>query len=165
VALPSADAIALEARPRGVAIVFGVQVALALVALLIGAILVYIPTSMPTAELANELQSQAGGSSLSAYKPAELATAVEVLGSLVAALGFIALVAAFGVVRGKGWGRRLELVLATIGFLLSFLGAVSAAAVEPAAALVYVIGLVGSTVLLWYFTRPGVRAFYGQPPS
>jgi len=72
------------------------------------------------------------------------------IAGVLAILGILYLVTAYGLWTGKGWARMLAiilLILDIIGGLLTL----------PAG----IIGLIIAGVLLWYFFTPSVKAFFG----
>jgi hypothetical protein len=73
------------------------------------------------------------------------------IAGVLAILGILYLVTAYGLWTGKGWARMLLiilLILDIIGGLLTL----------PAG----IVGLIIAGVLLWYFFTPSVKAFFGQ---
>jgi len=69
-------------------------------------------------------------------------------------LGILTFVCAYGLWTGKGWAWYLSvilLVLGLIGSLLSLPGGI--------------VGLIIGGLLLWYFFRPYVKAFFGLGPA
>jgi len=73
------------------------------------------------------------------------------IAGVLAILGILYLVTAYGLWTGKGWARMLAiilLILDIIGGLLTL----------PAG----IVGLIIAGVLLWYFFTPSVKAFFGQ---
>lgn len=72
------------------------------------------------------------------------------IAGVLAIIGILYLVTAYGLWTGRGWARILAiilLILDIIGGLLTL----------PAG----IIGLIIAAVLLWYFFTPSVRAFFG----
>jgi len=72
------------------------------------------------------------------------------IAGVLAIVGILYLVTAYGLWTGKGWARMLAiilLILDIIGGLLTL----------PAG----IIGLIIAGVLLWYFFTPSVKAFFG----
>jgi hypothetical protein len=89
------------------------------------------------------------------------ATVLPGIGSLLAAIalgiagvlaivGILYLVTAYGLWTGKGWARMLAIVL----LILDIIGGILTL---PAG----IVGLIIAGVLLWYFFTPSVKAFFG----
>lgn len=89
----------------------------------------------------------------------DLITAIALgIAAVFAIFGILAFVCAYGLWNGKGWAWYLSvilLVLALIGSLLSL-------AANPASG---IIGLIIEGLILWYFFRPYVKAFFGLGPA
>ena len=72
------------------------------------------------------------------------------IAGVLAILGIVYLVTAYGLWTGKGWARMLAIVL----LILDIIGGILTL---PAG----IIGLIIAGVLLWYFFTPSVKAFFG----
>lgn len=131
-------------RPVGVTIV-GVVLFMASVAMAFGALVVF-----------------AGSQWLAGYVPvAEARSVFTVFGPVVAmgmllAAGLVAF-AGYGALDGRSWAWALVLVL--LG--LNALGALAQLAEGDVGG---VLGLLVSGLVIWYFFRPEVRAWFGQAP-
>jgi len=82
--------------------------------------------------------------------------------AILAIFGILALVSAYGLWNGKGWAWYLSIILLVIGLLFSLLSI-------PGNPVFGIICLVIEGLILWYFFRPYVKAFFGlgaapQPP-
>ncbi len=73
---------------------------------------------------------------------------------VLAIVGILYLVTAYGLWTGKGWARMLAIVL----LILDIIGGI---ATLPAGIITIIIG----GVLLWYFFTPAVKAFFGSAPQ
>ncbi len=75
-------------------------------------------------------------------------------------LGLFALVVGYGLWTGKSWGWSTALILSVIGIIetvvsIPFLGA---------SAYSHLIGIVLDVVIIYYLTRPHVKAFFAKGP-
>lgn len=89
----------------------------------------------------------------------ELITAIALaIAAVFAIFGILSFICAYGLWNGKGWAWYLSvilLVLGLIGSLLSLAG-------NPVGG---IIGLIIGGLILWYFFRPYVKAFFGLGPA
>jgi len=76
------------------------------------------------------------------------------IGIVFVILGLIAFLIAYGLWTGKGWAWTLCLILSIIGIILSILSLPGG-----------VIGLIIDILILYYLTRPHVKAFFGKGPA
>lgn len=89
----------------------------------------------------------------------DLITAIALgLAAVFAIFGILAFVSAYGLWTGKGWAWYLSVILLVIGLLLSLLSI-------PGNPLGGIIGLVVGGLILWYFFKPYVKAFFGLGPA
>jgi|YelNatPaOPRAMG01_1025707.scaffolds.fasta_scaffold94794_2 MFS family permease len=75
------------------------------------------------------------------------------IGVVMVILGLISLFIAYGLWTGKGWAWTLCLVFSIIGLILSILSLPSG-----------IISLIINILILYYLTRPHVKAFFGKGP-
>mgnify|MGYP001060485344 CR=1 FL=1 len=76
------------------------------------------------------------------------------IGIVMVILGLIAFFIAYGLWTGKGWAWTLCLIFSIIGLIISILSL-------PAG----IISLIIDILILYYLTRPHVKAFFGKGPS
>jgi len=89
----------------------------------------------------------------------ELITAIALaIAAVFAIFGILSLISAYGLWTGKGWAWYLSVILLVIALILNLLSIPG----SPAGG---IIGLIISGLILWYFFRPYVRAFFGQGPA
>jgi len=89
----------------------------------------------------------------------DLITAIMLaIAAVFAILGILSLVSAYGLWTGRGWAWYLSVILLVISIILWLLSIPG----SPAGG---IIGLIISGLILWYFFRPYVRAFFGQGPA
>lgn len=67
----------------------------------------------------------------------------------------------YGLWNGRPWARMLELVLAWIGLVGSVLGAFTSMGM-PTILVGRIVGIGIYAFLIWYWTRPGVKAYFLQ---
>jgi len=75
------------------------------------------------------------------------------IGVVMVILGLISLFIAYGLWTDKGWAWTLCLVFSIIGLILSILSIPSG-----------IISLIINILILYYLTRPHVKAFFGKGP-
>lgn len=78
-------------------------------------------------------------------------------GAILLALGLVSILISYGLWKGKNWARVLLMILAGIGVLL---GLTSLARGSGGS----VLGLAINGLLIYYFTRLHVRAFFSRQP-
>jgi len=84
-----------------------------------------------------------------------LITAVALgIAAFFAILGILAFVSAYGLWTGRGWAWYLSVILLIIELILSLLSLPGG-----------IVGLVIGGLILWYFFRPYVKAFFGLGPA
>jgi len=76
------------------------------------------------------------------------------IAAVLVILGIMALVSAYGLWNGKGWAWYLSVILLVLWLILSLLSLPGG-----------IIGLIIAGLLLWYFFRPYVKAFFGLGPA
>lgn len=72
-----------------------------------------------------------------------------VLGSLLIILGLISFLIAWGLWTGRGWAWTLGFVLAIIGLIMALLG-------------FNIVSILINLIVIYYLTRPHVKAFFGK---
>jgi uncharacterized membrane protein (DUF2068 family) len=85
--------------------------------------------------------------------PMFLAALADLMGAVFLIFGIIAFVLAYGLFTGKGWAWLWSLVLAVIGVIL----AIFEARVVP-----IIVPLIINLIIIYYLTRPHVKAFFGR---
>jgi lysylphosphatidylglycerol synthetase-like protein (DUF2156 family) len=75
------------------------------------------------------------------------------IGIVVVILGVLALIIAWGLWTGQGWAWTLALILAIVSLIFSILSLPGG-----------IIGLLIDILILYYLTRPHVKAFFGKGP-
>jgi len=133
-------------RPFGVtilAILIGIEALMAFgSAALVGTIFAWIETMIP---------------STNGYAPTGFFTGIAIIVAAVAAIiGLIYLLIAWGLWTGQGWAWTVTLIFT----ILSLIGSIIALI-----ALVGIVPLVIDIIILYYLTRPHVKAFFGKGPA
>ncbi len=67
-------------------------------------------------------------------------------------IGIIALIVAWGLWSGKGWAWTIALILSVIGIVLGIVSIASGG----------IIAIIINGIILYYLTRPHVKAFFGK---
>ena len=147
-------------RPTGVTIL-GVLAILGGIALLVGGIaligLGLVIGTYAGSAFTNAL-SNAGYSGLASIGAGTLAIFLLALGAIILILGILYFAVGIGYFGGKGWAWTLGIIVTILSVILDAVqigfGAVSNA-----------FGLVIGILILYYLTRPHVKAFFGKGPS
>jgi len=89
----------------------------------------------------------------------DLITAIALaIAAVFAIFGILSFVSAYGLWTGKGWAWYLSVILLVIGLIGSLLSI-------PGNPVGGIVGLVIGGLILWYFFRPYVKAFFGLGPA
>jgi hypothetical protein len=147
-------------RPTGVTIL-GVLAILGGIALLFsGIVLIGLGLVIGTyagSAVTNAL-SNAGYSGLASIGAGTIAAILLALGALVLILGILYFAVGIGYFGGKGWAWTVGIIVTVISIILDIiqiaLGAVSSA-----------FGLIIGLLIIYYLTRPHVKAFFGKGAS
>ncbi len=83
---------------------------------------------------------------------------IAVVAAFLLILGVLFVVAANGLWKGKGWARNFALALQVVGILVD-LGFTSFAGGSA------LFGIIFNLIIIYYLTRPGVKAFFSQAPT
>jgi uncharacterized membrane protein (DUF2068 family) len=126
-------------RPRGIAILAVLQI-LASVALLVGGLVISVAAGLPPS---TDVQGEA---------------AAFALGTVLILLGILSLIVAWGLWTLQPWARKVALVFAGISLATDVASIVTG---NYGSAVTLLIDL----SLIWYLTRPGVRAAFVSRPA
>lgn len=74
-----------------------------------------------------------------------------VIGGFFILLGLLSFVFAYGLLNGKGWAWTITLIFSILGILINLVGL-------P----VTILGLAINVIVIYYLTRPYVKAFFGK---
>jgi len=77
-----------------------------------------------------------------------------VIGIVVITIGLISFIIAYGLWNGRGWAWTLCLIFSIIGIIIGILSLPTG-----------IISLIINILILYYLTRPHVKAFFGKGPS
>jgi hypothetical protein len=147
-------------RPTGVTIL-GVLAILGGIFLLIGGIaLVGLGLVIGTyagSAFTNAL-SNAGYSGLASIGAGTLAVILLALGAIVLVLGILYFAVGIGYFGGKGWAWTLGIIVTILSIIVDIVQIAFGAFSN-------VLGLVIGLLILYYLTRPHVKAFFGKGPS
>ena len=147
-------------RPTGVTIL-GILALLAGIVFLIGGIaaigLGLVIGTYAGSAFSNALSS-AGYSGLASIGAGTLAIILLVLGAIALVIGILYFAVGVGYFGGKGWAWTLGMIITVISVVYNIVqiafGAFSS-----------VLGLVIALLILYYLTRPHVKAFFGKGPA
>lgn len=76
-----------------------------------------------------------------------------VIGTIMLIIGILSFVVAYGYWNGRGWAWTLGMVITVISLILDLLSLPEGA-----------LGLIISALILYYLTRPHVKAWFGKKP-
>lgn len=147
-------------RPTGVTVLAVLSILGAIGGLLAGGLLLGVGLVIGTyagSQLTNSLAS-AGYSGLASLGAGTIATLLIIFGAVLLILGILYLVVAVGFLGGKGWGWTLGLVVSVIS-IISNIAQIASGNVSSA------FGLIIGIIILYYLTRPHVKAFFGKGPT
>ncbi len=74
--------------------------------------------------------------------------------AILVILGLLSFVIAYGLWTGKGWAWAIALVLAVIGIIINLFSLPGG-----------IIGIIIDVIIIYYLTRPHVKAFFGKAPT
>lgn len=144
-------------RPTGVTILAVLSILGAIAFLLGGAALIVVGLVIGTyagSQLTNQITSS-GYSALASLTAGTIALVFTAIGAILLILGFLYLAVAVGFLGGRGWAWTLGMIGYIIGIVLNIVqiafGSYSSAA-----------GLIIGIIIVYYLTRPHVKAFFGK---
>ena len=144
-------------RPTGVTILAVLSILGAIAFLLGGAGLIVVGLVIGTyagSQLTNQIASS-GYSALASLTAGTIALVFTLIGAILLILGFLYLAVAVGFLGGKGWAWTLGMIGYIIGIVLNIVqiafGSYNSAA-----------GLIIGIIIVYYLTRPHVKAFFGK---
>ena len=135
------------ARPTGVTVLAVLDI-LGFVFGLLGGIALIGVAALSTSALAT---SYPGLSSISGA-----ASLLYALGAVVLIFGILSLIVAIGFLGGKGWAWTFGIVVGIISIVISIVEAVILGASTN------VVGIIFQIIIIYYLTRPHVKAFFGK---
>ncbi len=131
----------MNGRPTGVTVV-------AILDFIGGVLNILLGISVPTAILAS-----VNGKIMKAYF-AGMFNVVLAVALIIG--GIVAIVVGYGLLKGFGWGWWIQVILSALGALLgSIITLISGT-------LLSIIGVVVNGLIIYYFTRPHVKAYFGM---
>ncbi|MCS7136646.1 MAG: hypothetical protein RMJ14_05865 [Nitrososphaerota archaeon] len=75
------------------------------------------------------------------------------LAVIIIILGLISFVVAYGLWTGKGWAWTVALILSIIGIIINLFSLPGG-----------IVGIIINVIIIYYLTRPHVKAFFGKAP-
>jgi len=135
-------------RPFGVTLLALLHVLQAILAFIIGLVLVALGTFLP--RFLTQFPRLARHTGL-----------FEIIGAIAIIVASLYLLLSYGLWTGKGWAWTISLILAGLGIILSLVTLILRGGVGG------VIALILDAVIIYYLTRVNVKAFFGktQPPD
>ncbi len=144
-------------RPTGVTILAVLSIIAAIAFLLGGAVLIGLGLVIGTyaASQVTSSLATAGFSGLASLGAGTIAAIITAIGAIALILGILYLAVGVGFLGGKGWAWTLGIIVSIIGIVLDVVqigfGAYS-----------NVLGLIIGIIIVYYLTRPHVKAFFGK---
>jgi len=144
-------------RPTGVTILAILAIIAAIAFLLGGAVLIGLGLVIGTyaASQVTSSLATAGFSGLASLGAGTIAAIITAIGAIALILGILYLAVGVGFLGGKGWAWTLGIIVSIIGIVLDVVqigfGAYS-----------NVLGLIIGIIIVYYLTRPHVKAFFGK---
>jgi zinc-ribbon domain len=115
-------------------------------------------TILAVLEILGGLALLAGGALLAVVGAIAGSGLIGGAGGILVILGLLSFVVTYGLWTGKGWAWRIALILSVVGIIF---GAISIAEGLTGS----VIGIIINLVVIYYLTRPYVRAYFGRSPT
>ena len=152
-----------KARPIGISILTILEAIVSLFTLIAGIAMIGLATFLavggwgiiPEQELERALREMPWASGFTGVRFMALTTAfLTIMGIVVLAIAVIGFVLAWGLWNGKRWSRTATIVLSALGILLGLFSL-------PAS----LVGILIYAVIIYYLTRPHVKAFYYESTS
>ncbi len=140
-------------RPTGVTILGVVSILFGIGGLLVGAVLLAASAIVSTLDLSATYPQLASYGLTSGT----IAVIIGIVGAVFLILGILDLVMGIGFFSGKGWAWTLGMIVA----ILNIIGGIGEIFVAPATGVVWLVIWIG---ILYYVTRPRVKAYFGKAP-
>ena len=151
-------------RPAGVTIL-AVLAILGAIALLIGGVAVIAVGLVIGTYVGSQLTSSlasSGYSQLASLGAGTIAIILTVIGAVLLILGILYLAVGVGFLGGKGWAWTLGLIVSIVSIVIDIVQIAFGAFSN-------VLGVVIGIIIVYYLTRPRVKAFFGKggpmPPA
>src|SRR5437867_9083642 len=144
-------------RPTGVTILAILAIIAAIAFLLGGAVLIGLGLVIGTyaASQVTSSLATAGRSGLGSLGAGTIAAIITAIGAIALSLRILYLAVGVGFLGGKGWAW-------TLGMIVSIIGIVLDGVQIGFGAYFNVLGLIIGIIIVYYLTRPHVKAFFGK---
>ncbi len=140
-------------RPTGVTIIAILSILFGLGGLVLGGILLAASAIISTINISTTYPQLA----MYNLTSATIAALIGIIGAVFLILGILDLVVGIGFLGGRGWAWILGMIVA----VLNIIGGIGQIFVSPGTGIVWLAIWIG---LLYYMTRPRVKAFFGKAP-
>ena len=104
--------------------------------------------------------AQISGTPLAGFAVGVVQAIFYVIGVVLLLLGILYLVVGFGYWGGKGWAWALGIILGIIAIIINIVQI----GINPLTAASNIFGIIIALIILYYLTRPHVKAFFGKGP-
>src|SRR5919109_3129431 len=144
-------------RPTGVTVLAILCILAAIAGLFSGAILIGVGLVIGTyagSQLTDALATS-GYSGLASLGAGTIGAVLTVIGAIVLILGVLYFAVGVGFLRGKGWSWTLGMIVSIIYIVIDIVQIVSGAYSSA-------FGLIIGIIIVYYVTRPHVKAFFGK---
>lgn len=145
------------ARPTGVTVLAVLSILAAIAFLVGGAGLIVVGLVIGTyagSQLTNQITSS-GYAGLASLTAGTIALVFTAIGAILLILGFLYLAVAIGFLGGRGWAWTLGMVGYIIGIVIDIVQIAFGSYTSAA-------GLIIGIIIVYYLTRPHVKAFFGK---
>jgi hypothetical protein len=90
---------------------------------------------------------------------------VAVVGFLILAFAALFIITGIGLMKLRGWGRIIQIILAALGILNTLRGITTVFRSGSAPMVITIVILAYDIWVIWYLLTPGVKAAFGGQPA
>ncbi len=142
-------------RPTGVTVLGVLAILIGLGGLITGGILLAVSAALSTINIGTTYPQLAG------IATGTIAIIFGVLGAVLLILGILYLATGIGFFGGKGWAWTIGLIVSILSIIVNIVQV----AINPGGIGGAVISIIIPLLILYYLTRPHVKAFFGKGPT
>ncbi|HZY94298.1 MAG TPA: hypothetical protein VFE98_05470 [Candidatus Bathyarchaeia archaeon] len=144
-------------RPTGVTVLGVLAILIGLGGIVFGGLLVLAAAVISTINIGSTYPQLAG------YSAGTIAILLGALGGVLLIIGILYLVTGIGFFGGKGWAWTIGMIVSVLSIIANIVQAI----------IIFTGTIIGGTVvfttipliIIYYLTRPHVKAFFGKGPS
>ena len=142
-------------RPTGVTVLGVLAILIGLGGIVVGGLLILAAAVISTLNIASSYPQLTGFSS------GTIAVVLGVLGAVLLIIGILYLVTGIGFFGGKGWAWTIGMIVSVLSIIANIVQAI----ISPAGVAGAIISIIIPLIIIYYLTRPHVKAFFGKGPS